>query len=244
MLIAFAGLVIACGMAKIAGDESPPREEGARVEINGGRHKEARVEVRTDRSKANRAEIVSDSKDTLVEINGGHRGGRKVEVNPPLQGIGAAGGRRFHAHWRFGGRYLFGQEQAQPEEPPLPPSQFNPDPGGGNLLEPEPPPDLFPPILPQPPEYGQESVPRSLGLPRRGVRESEPERRKLDYEEYPDSETGAGLLPGSEPVPNRWFIGFGRWKRYADPSTETPYQSGALRFWHPYLQSQERNAPD
>ena len=39
-------------------------------------------------------------------------------------------------------------------------------------------------------------------------------------------------------MPNRWFIGFGRWKRYADPSTETPYQSGALRFWHPYLQSQ------
>ena len=36
--------------------------------------------------------------------------------------------------------------------------------------------------------------------------------------------------------PNRWFIGFGRWKRYADPSTETPYQS-ELRLWHPYLQS-------
>src|SRR5205814_5066415 len=39
-------------------------------------------------------------------------------------------------------------------------------------------------------------------------------------------------------VPNRWFIGCARWKRYADPSTETPYQSGALLFWHPYLQSQ------
>ena len=123
------------------------------------------------------------------------------------------------------------------EDPPLPPSQFNPDPGGGNLLEPEPPPDLFPPILPQPPEYGEESVPRSLGLPRRGVREIEPERHKLEYQTYPDSESGLGLLPGSEPVPNRWFIGFGRWKRYADPSTETPYQTGALRFWHPYLQS-------
>ena len=45
-----------------------------------------------------------------------------------------------------------------------------------------------------------------------------PERHKLDYEEYPDSESGRGLLPGSEPVPNRWFIGFGRWQRYADPS--------------------------
>src|SRR5207248_9650894 len=138
-------------------------------------------------------------KGTLVGINGGRRKEAEVEVN----------GRRAHSHLRFGGRYLFGQEQARVEDPPLPPSQFNPDPGGGNLLEPEPPPDLFPPILPQPPEYGEESVPRSLGLPRRGVRESAPERRKLDYEAYPDSETGAGLLPGSEPVPNRWFIGFG-----------------------------------
>jgi hypothetical protein len=42
-------------------------------------------------------------------------------------------------------------------------------------------------------------------------------------------------LPGSEP--NRWFIGFGQWQRYADPRTETPYQTGRLRFWHPYLQS-------
>ena len=220
------------------------------MEVNGGRDKEARIEGTTDRHKAKRTEILSDSKDTPVQVNSKRRKASRiqvsndskdalVEINPPLQGNGAAGGLRLHSHWRFGGRYLFGQEQAEPEEPPLPPSQFNPDPGGGgNLLEPEPPPDLFPPILPQPPEYGQESVPRSLGLPRRGVRESEPERRKLDYEEYPDSETGRGLLPGSEPVPNRWFIGFGRWKRYADPSTETPYQSGALRFWHPYLQSQ------
>jgi hypothetical protein len=251
MLLAFAGLVIACGTAHLAGDDSPPPDDGARVEVNGGRRKDARVEIMRDRSmadriaiisdskdalvevhndraKANRTEIVSDSKDALVEINRERREGANIEVN----------GRRAHPHWRFGGRYLFGQEQAQVEDPPLPPSQFNPDPGGGNLLEPEPPPDLFPPILPQPPEYGEESVPRSLGLPRRGVRESAPERRKLDYEAYPDSENGSGLLPGSEPVPNRWFIGFGRWKRYADPSAETPYQSGALRFWHPYLQSQ------
>ena len=37
-------------------------------------------------------------------------------------------------------------------------------------------------------------------------------------------------------MPNRWFIGFGRWSRYADPSTETTYQS-ELKLWHPYLQS-------
>ncbi len=38
-------------------------------------------------------------------------------------------------------------------------------------------------------------------------------------------------------MPNRWFIGFGRWQRYADPSAETPYQTGDLKLWHPYLQS-------
>jgi hypothetical protein len=268
--MACAGLIVACGTAQMAGDDSPSRVEGARVEINGGRRKDVRVEIgrqqkvdtvatvsdskyafveiRSDRRKADRITIISDSKDAIVEIasarrkadrigivsdskdifveiNGEPRNGTQVQVN----------GRHARSHLRFGRRYLFGQEQVQLEDPALPPSQFNPDPGGGNLLEPEPPPDLFPPILPQPPEYGEQSVPRSLGLPRRGVRETEPERHKLEYEAYPDSETAG--LPGAEPVPNRWFIGFGRWKRYADPSVETPYQSGALRFWHPYLQS-------
>jgi hypothetical protein len=68
------------------------------------------------------------------------------------------------------------------------------------------------------------------------VREVVPQRKKLGYETYPLSEQGEGLLPSSLPETNRWFIGFGRWKRYADPSTETPYQS-ELRLWHPYLQS-------
>ena len=170
-----------------------------------------------------------------VQING-HRGkdGSIKQPNDPTVELNST---RLRSHSHYGRRYLFGQEQALPENPPLPPSQFNPDPGGGNQIPPEPPPDLFPPILPQPPEYGREPVPRSLGLPRRGVREAEPERRRLDYEDYPDSEQGDGLLPSSDAVPNRWFIGFGRWKRYADPSTETPYQSGGLRHWHPYLQS-------
>jgi hypothetical protein len=115
-------------------------------------------------------------------------------------------------------------------------SQFNPDPGASERTEPEAPPELFPPILPQLPEYGQEPLPRSLRLPRKGVREVTPRRRTLKYENYPESEEGQGLLPSSQPQPNRWFIGFGRWKRYADPSTETPYQK-ELRLWHPYLQS-------
>ena len=124
----------------------------------------------------------------------------------------------------------------QVEEAPLPPSEFNPDPGAAQRMEPQAPPELFPPVLPQLPEYGEEPLPRSLELPRKGVHEVVPRRKKLGYETYPLSEQGEGLLPGSRPEPNRWFIGFGRWKRYADPSTETPYQS-ELQLWHPYLQS-------
>jgi hypothetical protein len=123
-------------------------------------------------------------------------------------------------------------------DPPLPPSEFNPDPGASarEQVEPEPPPELFPPILPQLPQYGEEALPRSLELPRKGVRETVPRRKKLDYESYPESEEGENLLPESEPEPKRWFIGFGRWKRYADPSTETTYQED-MKLWHPYLQS-------
>jgi hypothetical protein len=127
-------------------------------------------------------------------------------------------------------------ESTQTEETAL---ALPPDPGA-SAAKAEPdiaPPELFPPILPQLPDYGGESLPRSLELPRKGVREVVPKRQKLEYETYPDAEAGEGLLPSSQPVPNRWFIGFGRWKRYADPSTETTYQSD-LKLWHPYLQSQ------
>ena len=229
MLLAFAGLVMASGIPELGGGDDLLSAGGAKVEINGGRRKSAQVQINLADNKAMpREAYVSDAKDAQVEVHTRRSTTVQVELNG-----------RTRSHFKPGRRYLFGQEQAVFEEPPLPPSQFNPDPGGGNLLvEPEPPPDLFPPILPQPPEYPDESLPRSLGLPRRGVREVEPERHRLEYQEYPDSESGRGLLPGSEPVPNRWFIGFGRWQRYADPSAETPYQRGALRLWHPYLQSQ------
>jgi len=118
---------------------------------------------------------------------------------------------------------------------PTPPAQFNPDPGAPNELESVEPPSLFPSVIPPLPTYRSEVLPRSLELPRKGVREVVPQRSKLEYREYPEGEQD--FLPGSEPVPNRWFIGFGRWKRYADPSTETPYQSAPLKLWHPYLQS-------
>ncbi len=133
--------------------------------------------------------------------------------------------------------WLNSEEGGAPSQPPLPPSDFNPDPGVLEQPEAPMPPDLFPPILPQLPEYGDEPLPRSLGLPRRGVREVDPYRRKLEYPEYPEDEEGHDIPPGDEPLPRRWFIGFGRWERYADPSIETPYQPGALKLWHPYLQS-------
>ena len=198
--------------------------------------------------------------DTMVEVNGRNHSPASVEIVPESKGMRESprqnasveiipdgkearpatleiNGRRVQSTFHFQRRFLFGEEQILDQEPPLPPSEFNPDPGI-NLAEPPPePPDLFPPILPQPPEYGDEPLPRSLGLPRKGVREVQPRRSKLGYESYPRSAAGEGLLPGSEPVPNRWFIGFGRWKRYADPSAETTYVAGGLRFWHPYLQS-------
>jgi hypothetical protein len=155
--------------------------------------------------------------------------GQTVQSDP------AANVLSFQRDWTFANTTLLGVND-QYEEATLPPSQFNPDPGASQREQPEAPPELFPPVLPQLPEYGEEPLPRSLQLPRKGVREVVPQRKKLEYETYPLSEQGEGLLPSSQPEPNRWFIGFGRWKRYADPSTETPYRS-ELQLWHPYLQS-------
>ncbi|MFL6520433.1 MAG: hypothetical protein ACJ8NS_09465 [Chthoniobacterales bacterium] len=236
LLFALAALAFVGSNSRLQGDDPPPTG-GAQVELNGASRSRRAADIKIDLGDSKDASVTTrprkkntiqidlgDNKDATVEIVR-ERGDANVEIN----------GYRVKSRLKPSRRYLFGQEQVL--DPPLPPSQFNPDPGGGNLLEPVEPPDLYPPILPQPPEYDG-PAPRSLGLPRRGVREMEPERHKLDYEQYPDSESGRGLLPASEPVPNRWFLGFGRWQRYADPGTaETPYQSGRLRFWHPYLQS-------
>ncbi len=237
VLLSVAVLLLAGADPPLEGDDTPV-SEGAQVEVNGAPHPREAGRVKIDLGdskdvsiarlrtrKKNVVEIdLGDSKDATVEIVR-ERAEANVEIN----------GYRVKSRLKQSRRYLFGQEDVL--EPQLPPSQFNPDPGGANLLEPIEPPDLFPPILPPQPQEYTGPAPRSLGLPRRGVREMEPERHKLEYEEYPDSESGRGLLPGSEPVPNRWFIGFGQWQRYADPRTETPYQTGRLRYWHPYLQS-------
>ena len=175
-------------------------------------------------------------------INGAKLGGQTVQLNPwftsPSSSEEEMAVTRPHlleldTDLIFANTMLLAQKEEL-----LPPSEFNPDPGASQRTEAEgaPPPELFPPILPQLPEYGEEALPRSLELPRKGVREVVPSRTKLNYQEYPQSEQGEGLLPDSQSEANRWFIGFGRWKRYADPSTETPYQSD-LYLWHPYLPS-------
>jgi hypothetical protein len=85
----------------------------------------------------------------------------------------------------------------QSKQPSLPSSEFNPDTGAKDQEIPIEPPDLFPPILPLLPDYGEEALPRSLQLPRKGIREAVPRRTKLVYEAYPDSESGAGLPLGA-----------------------------------------------
>ncbi len=121
-------------------------------------------------------------------------------------------------------------------EPPLPPSQFNPDPGGAAPVTVGPIP-LFPsdPVLP--PDYGSEPLPPEDALPRRNLFAILPFLKKYDYRRYDPAETARELPPNAKAVPNRWWIGFGQWKRYHDPSTETPYQYETPLLYHPYRQS-------
>ena len=97
---------------------------------------------------------------------------------------------------------------AQNEELPLSPEQFNPDPGASQRVEPEAPPELFPPVLPQLPEYGEEPLPRSLELPRKGVREVVPRRTEIGIRDLPAIRTrrrfAAGLAAGAEPLVHRF----------------------------------------
>jgi hypothetical protein len=74
-----------------------------------------------------------------------------------------------------------GDDQTGTMPEPEIPTKFNPDTGDakGMIEQPPPPPELFPPDLPPLEEYGQEPVPRSLELPRKGVRENNPRRHKL-----------------------------------------------------------------
>ena len=113
------------------------------------------------------------------------------------------------------------------EQPPKPPGQFNPDPGGVDPLDPGSP-LLFPkePVLPGSPQ-----------MPRGAVFGRDPIRKTFTYPTYPPGREGLGPLPHTEAVPNRWQIPLPQWQRYRDPTTETPYMYGAPKLWHPYQQS-------
>ena len=136
LLFALAVLAIAGTNPRMEGDDSPAPNDGAQVELIGARPKKTRgVEIDLGDSKdvsvaskrARKKNFVAidlgDSKDATVEIVR-ERDGANVEIN----------GYRVKSWLQPNRRYLFGQEQIL--DPPLPPSQFNPDPGGGNLLEP------------------------------------------------------------------------------------------------------------
>ena len=88
-------------------------------------------------------------------------------------------------------------QNKEPVQPPRQPSQFNPDPGAPNEPESIEPPSLFPPVIPPLPKYGEEPLPRSLELPRKGVREVVPRRSKLEYENYPEAERNQGFAQTS-----------------------------------------------
>ncbi len=140
---------------------------------------------------------------------------------------------------------------------PKAPTVFNPDPGRWDspavsapvpagapppAARPEEPlaPDfgvLFPsqPIVPRASAFG--SAPADPALPRLRVRERRPIGKVWEYGQYPLGREGLGLFPNSKAVPNRWLLSFPHWKRYHDPSIETPYQVEVPRLWHPYKQS-------
>jgi len=152
------------------------------------------------------------------------------------------------------------------QPPPIPPGQFNPDPGGATLRRPaqpffrdefgllpafgqEPVPEnlqlprtpltqveLAPQVPPKPSGYGLEPVPEDLKLPRSETRANQVIPQPWHLPDY--SLGGRPEYPSNtEPRTNRWRIGFAPWRRYTSGQTETPYESPAPSLWHPYKQS-------
>ena len=138
--------------------------------------------------------------------------------------------------------------------PPASPEHFNPDPGGRQAPDtntvtapagaPAALPSLFEPVLPPPKplpiggQTGEKPLPYKLQLPREGAIPTALITAPLPYPQYQLSEGGIGLLPNEIPEYNRWRIPFGQYNRYADPSLETPYQSGPLKLLDPFKASQ------
>ena len=143
--------------------------------------------------------------------------------------------------------------------------QFNPDPGASLQTPSNAPAALFnepvaPPLFTPPPvpvdrslprensrlseiepvmdatnrSYGEAPLPDELKLPRQNVRRElrvdkewrvEPSLRQFQYP------------TNTEPVPDRWRIGFSPWKRYTSGSIEDPFESPSTYLWYPYQRS-------
>ncbi len=151
--------------------------------------------------------------------------------------------------------------------PPNVAPQFNPDPGASQKLpvtnapfftntvvapprfqSPSVPPEL---TLPRekvrrpeiaitngvPGSFGHEPLPNGLELPRENTRGNL--HRKGDWEnpEYPPDWGNYKFPPNSEPMTNRWRIGFAPWRRYTSGSVENPYETPQPLLWRPYRQS-------
>jgi hypothetical protein len=86
------------------------------------------------------------------------------------------------------------------------------------------------------PPYGSDPLPPGLKLPRKDARYNEVIPYKYENPDYPLGREGLGFPRNSEPMPDRWRIGFAPWRRYTS-DTETPYEYPGTYLWHPYRQS-------
>ena len=151
--------------------------------------------------------------------------------------------------------------------PPSVPPVFNPDPGASLKSQPTNapfftntvtlPPRFQSPAVPQdltlprdkvrragieitngvPGNFGHEPLPKGLELPREHTRGNL--HRKADWHnpDYPPDWGDYKFPPHSEPMTNRWRIGFTPWKRYTQGSVENPYETPQSMLWQPYRQS-------
>ncbi len=84
--------------------------------------------------------------------------------------------------------------------------------------------------------YGRQALPKDLQLPRAETIATEHIETHF-HDLHGDKHSETDYPPNSEPVPDRWRIGFVPWRRYTSGDTETPYESPTPMLWHPYKQS-------
>ena len=86
--------------------------------------------------------------------------------------------------------------------------------------------------------YGLGPLPDPLRLPRAQVRENLFIPSLWSAKGNGPAAGAGGSYPGSQPMPDRWRIGFMPWRRYTSgDSDEMPYYHSDPEFWHYYRQS-------